>query len=163
MMAAKDDVLDHGAFPLGKVRPDGSIVTLDETMAAGQRRARVLDSIDQWRERGDIEPRLHEAANRFRFDYYDARRIPRFVAAMQERVDKSHTASLPVSDREIAAGKKIHHAMMSMPIKLWDAVVAIVAEGKSVKVFAAETGRDRKVVKGFVIAGLECLAKAYRL
>jgi len=115
------------------------------------------------RDAGEIAPRLLEAANAFRRDYYDAHKIPHYASVLQERVDKSHSPNVPMSDREVQAGKRIYRAMLMTPRPIWDGVVAIVAEGKSILRFAEETGRDRQVVKGIVIAGLECVAKAYRL
>lgn len=174
----KESAMDHGAFAdqiasvsrtssgltyVSRLRPDGSMVSFEETMEAGKLRARVLDCVEQWARKGSIAPRLLEAANAFRRDYYDAGRTPRYVSALQERVDKSHSASIPISDRQILAGERVHKAMMATPLKLWDAVVAILCEGKSMIQLASETGRDRKECKGYVIAGLECLAKAYRL
>ena len=177
-MTKGDSAMDHGAFAeqtgriaktssgmayVATLRPDGSMVAFEETMEAGKLRARVLDCVDQWARKGSIAPRLLEAANAFRRDYYDAGRVPRYVSALQERVDKSHTAAMPISDRQIQAGEMLSRASLVTPPKLWDAVTAVVCEGKSMAQLSAETGRDRKECKGFVIAGLECLAKAYRL
>ncbi len=86
--AAEYTEADREKRRLIKIRADGNVVYIGETVQAGIYRARTVGMIERWRDKGEITPGMFEAAEGYAQMYRHAGMGPRYATVGGlERVD----------------------------------------------------------------------------
>ncbi len=70
-----------------KIRADGNVVYIGETVQAGVYRARTVGMIERWRDKGEITPGMFEAAEGYAQIYRHACLGPRYATGGLTRID----------------------------------------------------------------------------
>ena len=150
-----------GEFGIAPVlEKKGHVVRIEETMSAGQRRARVVTvrPIDRYRERGQISDEQWSAGDRFGGDWYDGCRGSRLTGLYQVRISGMPSQT----EGAMAARERVLHIIRGMSRRLYPVLIHVCGLELSAGSWAALAGEPERSGLTVLRLALDDLLDLYR-
>jgi len=143
------------------LRPDGTVVYLEETMRAGVERGRTITFLERWRNSGSISRGEYMAAQQFAEDFHIAGLGPRYAMSTTERVDKGHDVGDGLYRER--ANRRVRHAEGAVGNIHATVLVYVVGHQTSIRECARRINAPRPRTEAWLRGGLRILAVHYGL